>query len=281
MYTLLTFTSLHIRFLKADYAPPSLKELRRFQHAISGYRNSLAESEQHRNADSLLATSTIMGGIALALVAPCEPHAAWPLAESPDDELWWLRMLGGIGLVRSQTIDHLTPGPFRTLWHDNGPEGRPIQLTTSASHDSFIATLEDIYTSPTAVDSGVNPYLKPLKVLDNVLQMSSTSELLIDHMQFLTQLDPTFISLLQAKDHLALLLLCLWYGKVATLSCWWSQIRSRQEHRSIAIYLESHADSRIKDILKQGFQGLCASSRAEQARRCLSVPDVKEFCHTM
>ena len=286
MFTILTFTDIHIRFLKGDYGAPVVKELDHFQRAISGYRIALAQVDQCTDGDALLATATLMSGIALALHMPQDLEKSWPLSKSNDDHLWWLRLQNGISLVRAQTMNRLAEGPFRTLWEDDmDGEGTSEQYEHahgphSRQFATLIAELQDLCDIG-SLDVDLNPYAAPLEKLTYVLNLVSSNKLLINHMQFLTQLDAAFTDLLQAKDHRALLLLCIWQGKVATLSCWWSQMRSRLEHRSIATYLERHAELKLKAVLRRAFKGLCMSFRANRARNCSDMPDMKEFCHTM
>lgn len=286
MHTVLAFTELHIRFLKTSSAPSNLDQLFHWQHAISSYRVSLSQLPTCQNTDPTLATATLVNGIAFASNIPGIPQESWPCRERMEDDLWWLKLQNGIGIVLMEPTNNLSRGPFRLLFEQKEPgcnqsESHVGDIGEKCEYNSLLTNLYDICGASKLPVSSGNPYLPLLDILAFLLRTPATTKSLLEHLRFVGDMSSTFIALLQSKDHRALLLLLLWYGKLSTIPCWWTETRARLEHQSIAIYLNRYAPYKVRKLMDMASKLLCTSPKAKQQRSFTANQELKSFCQAM
>lgn len=279
MHALLAVTELHMCYLRPahSWSYQSL-EMMHWHKTISSYALRLSEPVTARDADSMLATATLINGLAFAMLDDVEePSKAWPLQDQTTngDELWWLKLQNGIGLVFGQIMSLTsydgTCAAFQSLFaefpKDSFQDEQP--QPTSDKMQNIDSLIEDLYELCGATSDGsskmkpTTSYDSALEMLYTALRLPPTMANIFEVLGFVGNVSPEFVALLELKDHGALLLLCLWYGKLARVTCWWTMRRSQLEHQSIAIYLQRYGDQRILDVLGLARTGLCQAKQTK------------------
>ncbi len=219
------------------------------------------------DADAMLGTSTLVSGIAFAMIEASTPNQVWPFGLAR--QLSWIRIQGGIDLI-FQAVRPLGLGSaIRKLFLDMGDDERERgrdQVQTTERPENGLRWMDkrqvqieipangglfDQLVCFCEPDGPSNPYHEALEALAPLIHLECDAETLLYHLSFITALTPTFKALLENKNHKALLVMSFWYAGLCTYDCWWTQQRSMVECRAICEYLETHAeDGRILQILR-------------------------------
>ncbi len=218
-----------------------------WQQCLGYFSKSLTLRLEGRTADAMLVTSTLINGLGFALVQASAPEHSWPL-RSNDDDLQWLSLQGGINLVF---------GAVQPLGEDSALGRLFAQAVDEDAADGLVAPecpqfialsiLCDMATSPTAP---TNPYVSALLLLQPLLLLPCNATTLLAHLSFIGNISRSFISLLRAKDHRALLIFACWYAGICEYDCWWTLQRSRIEGTAIIIFLERNGNADIREVLE-------------------------------
>lgn len=194
----------------------------------------------------MLVTSTLINGIAYALINDACLETCWPFSDRTDD-LLWLRIQPGINLIFQATFPLDSSSKVRDIFNDADNESylmpelsNPLNLTPDLCH------LCDITETSTPSN---NPYLNTLQLLASLMQIPCGPDSVFIHLSFVASARQEFIALLHHKDHQALLILCYWYAIMCAYDCWWISIRSRTECAAICLYLERYASNTIVSLL--------------------------------
>jgi hypothetical protein len=187
--------------------------------------------------DALWASGALLGAASFALLDVEDVDAAWPLRESDNLDLNWLRMSDGKKVVWELSDPTRDGSIFQSLLkeRDGMPDGS-LPVPPGALPGVFYTTF-DVGSSSTAEN---NPYHTAVSLLAQLLPHKIDDNTVIKFLSFVSQVDPRFKKLLEEKDPGAMILLAWWYAKVAAHSSWWMQRRSLIEGRAICIYLERH-----------------------------------------
>ena len=261
MYAMLALSTVQVRLSKVPILPPSEQELSYWHRALKAFTKRLSQPIDRDHADAMLATATLINGIAFAMVGGADAEHCWPFADS---DLQWLRLQRGIGIVMQNTQLVAESTIFRRLFDDAEQEqGNHSEYTSPISAPSADETVSDSADCPPLaiqlrtlcrVDQHTkpheNPYLIPLSILTPFLSHPCDSaEEVLFHLGFLGSVTEEYISLLLLKDHRALLLQACFYATICKAPCWWTAARSRTECQAIVMYLEKYAWKDIVELL--------------------------------
>ncbi|KAM0448346.1 hypothetical protein ACHAQK_000327 [Fusarium lateritium] len=188
--------------------------------------------------DALWASGALLGAASFALLDVEDVDAAWPLRESDNLDLNWLRMNDGKKVVWKLSDPTRDGSIFQALLKErvDMPDGS-LPVPPGVLPGVFY-TMFDVGPSSTAQN---NPYHIAVSLLAQLLPHKIDDNTVIHFLSFVSQLDPRFRRLLEEKDPGAMVLLAWWYAKAAAHSSWWMQRRSLIEGRAICIYLERHS----------------------------------------
>ena len=261
MHAILSFGAIHVRALTSSTSPASKSEVFHWNQTLGSFSKKLAQPAQPDDANALLATATLINGIAFAMIDEGDARTSWPwTTDAQDDELRWLQLQRGIQLVFLETKDLGRKGAFRGLF--GGEEYLENQYQANETVPDFSSTsAPPVLRSLAALcqvkpdsNPSTNAYFTPLSLLASDIQRKSPENSddaneIFSYLSFIGFASNAYIALLKARDHRAMLLLCCWYRVVGKLDCWWVARRARLEWRSIAEYLEKFGRVDVKRCL--------------------------------
>ena len=278
MHAVLTMAAMHLRFLEPVSRKVSQLEIYHWQQTLRRFGERVASPISKNDADAMLATATLVNGIAFAMVEATDPNQCWPFSSETND-LQWLSLQGGIELIFQATYPLHEKSVLKALFGDlddiqpasnNSPgwEGLPppfLQLCQITA----LSTAEN------------NPYYGSLQVLAPLLKLECTAETVLIHLGFIGSVRTEYVSLLRAKDHRSLLILSYWYATICSFECWWTAPRSRMECTAICMYLETYADDCIRELLPFPAQACGYTLRTPQSWPTERLPEVLMPCFPM
>ena len=235
-----------------------------WQQCLGYFSKNLSFRLEGRTADAMLVTSTLINGLGFALIQASSPENSWPLRSS-DDDLQWLSLQGGInvvfGAVQPLGEDSALGRLFAQAVDEDAANGT---IAPESPQFSALSILCDTATSPTA---STNPYVSVLLLLQPLLSLACNAATLIAHLSFIGNIPRSFISLLRAKDHRALLIFACWYAGICEYDCWWTLQRSRIEGTAIIIFLERNGNADIREVLDWPARRLGYTLNSDKLRR--------------
>jgi hypothetical protein len=285
MHAILAFTSLHMRALQARvFLRTSKYEEVHTQQALALFRQSISISISEADADAILATATLINGITFLNIQEKPPEECWPFVDSSsEDDLLWLRLQSGIGLVFSRTFGQLQKGRFRDLFIDKKtgsekitPRSPTAKIGKRAKREGQIECFshnltelcgigsDNVYLAKAGTRQNANPYAAQLCILAPLLQETPTTVHVFEYLGFVGYMSQPYLEMLRAKDHLALLVLAVWYLKLEAVDCWWTKKRAKFDRIVIGLYLERYADVQIRSTWKS-------------ARRLFEIPEISSL----
>ncbi|KAL6894849.1 hypothetical protein GGI43DRAFT_386428 [Trichoderma evansii] len=257
IHVMLAMTLLHDTHLSQTPLPSShdLSLAFHWYHSTAMLKHFLAIpspsttlSSTHR--DALWVCASILGATSFASIRTQDPFAVWPLADpNPAVDLDWLKM----GYGKKVVWDIADPSRPESVFHNtlhNTPMQQHIDTNAPVSPGILPPLFYSFFnlSSPTS-SMDTNPYHSPCVIL-SILWVNKIDEYnAILFLTFITHIDPNYRSLLEEKDHKALLLLLHWHCLVVPLASWWLRRRCVVEAKAICTYLEKYcADD--EDIIK-------------------------------
>lgn len=276
MHAVLALTAMHIRSLEGVSQRPSTVEIYHWQQTLAQFGQKVAPRINKNDADAMLATATLINGIAFAMVEATDPRQSWPLSSNAND-LQWLSLQRGIELIFQAT----QPLHDESVLKDLFKELDEVELAVSCGLGGLPPSLTQLCQITTQSTAENNRYYAALEVLAPLLQLECTAETLITHLGFIGSMRPEYVSLLRIKDHRALLILSYWYATICSFECWWTNPRSRMECTSICMYLENHADYSVRELLPFPAQACGYSLRSILSFTGERSPQSLTPCHLM
>ena len=237
MYTVLTMTMVHQRWLQKEQARPSVKELMHYQEACSSFSKALSTrtTATPEDSDAVFLTSTMLAGILFISVDTNAPEKSWPLTSREDDLLWLEGRRGVVAILNSY--------PFPQ-------DGVVLKMARQINFpiEDHVLYKEGIHGIPASyvrmckLDEHSNcrnsPYMTAIRLLLPMVLVQPSRETAIHFIIFLTYMDKAFVELLKQKDVAALIILLHWYTMVSQIDEWWPFRRSSIERVSICMYLD-------------------------------------------
>lgn len=261
MHAILSFGAIHVRALTWSTSPSSKSEVFHWNQTLGLFSKKLAQPARPDDANALLATATLINGIAFAMTDERDARTSWPwTTDAQDDELRWLRLQRGIQLVFLETKDLGEKGAFRSLFggeeylEDQYRANGTVPDFSSTSAPAILRNFAALCQVKTDSDPSTNAYFTPLSLLASDVQRQSpenggNANEIFSYLGFIGFASNAYIALLKAKDHRAMLLLCCWYRVVGKLDCWWVARRARLEWRIIAEYLDKFGGDQVRRCL--------------------------------
>ncbi|KAK3389905.1 hypothetical protein B0H63DRAFT_105439 [Podospora didyma] len=241
-HLVITLTLMHDRFNISEKQTTAelfhwLEGTSQFNSIISGAsRGNLTSSQK----DAVWIASIVLGCTTLAQVDSNNPEEIWPMQSTPSD-LDWLKISTGKSEIWRLVNLGRSDSALRELCTDFAG-GQPLPTATDSESlkvlpPELIELLE--LGSPTA-SPATNPYYGSAVVLARLLPLATTADNLIHFLQFIIQMTPRFMLLLEDKDPRALLLLVYYHAKISQDGRWWWRKRAMLEGQSICIFLERY-----------------------------------------
>ncbi|KAJ9662693.1 hypothetical protein H2201_005977 [Coniosporium apollinis] len=215
LHAVLTIAEMHCRYASSDRASPA--ELYHWQKTTSLFNQKLAHPIKPEDADAVFATSTLLNGISMASIETDQYLDAWPLKSNSYD-LQWLRMQGGIKLMVLAAQPWRKGSIFESLSFESDDDLSTFTDTRPgiAGIPAPFVNLCDLSVLSTVEN---NPYHAQVRMLCPLLSMECTRETLMEHLNFIAEMRPEFLELLQQRDARALLILgyCRVHGNLLFL----------------------------------------------------------------
>ena len=240
MHITLAITATHDRYLSSPaIGRQTVAETYHWSQCAALFNRKLSQPIQPEDRDPLWATAASLSVVAFSSVEASTPEEAWPLKKPDASDLEWLRMSEGKMAVWNLTNPLRPGGIFRALSEEYAQWFSPIPRAGIIGVPPALSCLCDLDLSSTAETS---PYFAAVHALAQLRNLSSDQITMPRVLTFVGHMQPSFKSLLQEKDPVALLLLALWYTK-ARRSVWYFEQRATVECEAICKYLRRYHQS--------------------------------------
>ena len=237
MHVMLATSAAHIRYLCA----PSLRrsafipETYHKTQSAALLNQKLSQPIQPEDRDPLWATAATLSILSLCAGDASSSEEVWPLksSNSGGDDLEWLHLSKGKKVVW-KLVEPLRPGGmFSVLAKEYAEISTPPPTTGIEGIPSALVRLCKLDESSTAAN---NPYFKQVHALSQLQKIPQGQANLGRAMSFLGHMQRSFVTLLQEKEPVALLVLAAWYVEVRH-AAWWLEHRATVEGEAICSYL--------------------------------------------
>ncbi|KAF3056974.1 hypothetical protein CFAM422_012509 [Trichoderma lentiforme] len=206
-------------------------------------------SSSHR--DALWICASTLGAASFASIRTQDPSAAWPLADpNPAVDLDWLKMGHGKRAVWNITDPNRPDSVFHNLLNQT-PMQNPIDPSVIVP-DSLPPLFYSVFDLSATSSPETNPYHTACAIISALSVNPINDDTVILFLSFITQIDPSYRSLIEEKDPRALLLLLYWHSMVVPEKRWWLRRRCIVEGKAILMYLERYCadDGDIMELLQ-------------------------------
>lgn len=237
MHAVLALAFLHSSHLMQTFPTSSAYARYHWQQCLIQYNQKVAPRIAREDAEAMLLTSTLINGIAFALVNDSQVEQCWPFTNRTDD-LLWLQVQSGISLIFAATFPLDDASKIKHIFE--GLDDR--ELPVLSLHDLLAIAPEvcERCCIDEKTSSSENAYLEPFRLLVTLSQVPCNDDTIFYHLSFIASLSQAFRALLHGKDHNALLILSHWYANLCEYDCWWVSIRTRSECAAICKFLERY-----------------------------------------
>lgn len=234
MHASLAVAFTYDRYLNSSVGcPRSLEECYHWSQSTALFNKRLREPIEAEDKDPVWGTAAALAMLTFSSLDACTPEQSWPLKSSDSFELDWLRMINGkmslwhiVNPLRSDSL-------FRVMAATYADMNSPLPERGTDGIPRALAAMCLLTGSSTSKN---NPYFYAAHAVSRMLDLPD-SEVTTGQIQIFTRIiSGPFEDLLRKRDHIALLLLYLWYRK-ASRSIWWIELRARVECPSICSYL--------------------------------------------
>ncbi|KKP05703.1 hypothetical protein THAR02_02167 [Trichoderma harzianum] len=206
-------------------------------------------SPSHR--DALWICASTLGAASFASIRTQDPSAAWPLADpNPAVDLDWLKMGHGKRAVWNITDPSRPDSVFHNILNQT-PMQNPIDPSVIVPN-SLPPLFYSLFDLSATSSPETNPYHTACAIISALSVNPINDDTVILFLSFITQIDPSYRSLIEEKDPRALLLLLYWHSLVVPEKRWWLRRRCTVEGKAILMYLERYSsdDGEIMELLK-------------------------------
>lgn len=258
MHILQTITAIHDRYLCGAPILTSSDEVTgiyyHWSSGVSLFNKKLSSPIQDSDRDPLWSAAAICGIIAFASIEAMKPEEAWPLKPPEESDLDWLRMSEGkvavFNLVNPLRSDSIFHSLLKNYYIDARRDEAMYGIGAGVGGPLIGPGLEYLppqftYLFDLDAPKESNIYYGALHTLGTLLPLQCGQKTLIQFLSFLSHVDVTFKTLLEVKDHRALLLLAYWYAKVCKTSIWWMDRRATLECQAICLYLQRYSTNLV------------------------------------
>ncbi|KAF2759203.1 hypothetical protein EJ05DRAFT_337075 [Pseudovirgaria hyperparasitica] len=247
MHAVLAVSALHDRYLGVQtvhYQP--VRQAYHLSRSIALFRDSLTNTIGEAQKDAVWATAVFLAILTMSSTVVSSPSECWPLTSSDSSTVEWLRLKASDKALWTIADPLRADSAFSTMSDTlsqmkqelpaKGISGMPARLA-QACHLNEKSTEE------------TNPYFLFAHGLSRLIGEPQGEASLGVAFIPINSMSPTFRTLLEDKDPVALLLLCLWYTRARHCK-WWIEFRARHAVPSICAYLQhNHADLDAVEML--------------------------------
>ncbi|KAG6357615.1 hypothetical protein INS49_013492 [Diaporthe citri] len=188
--------------------------------------------------DAIWAAATLLGSSTLAGVDALSPEQAWPLRESSESDLDWLRMYDGKREIW-RIVEPTRPDCCLRLLSQEVDTVREDMLVTEPGLKRLPNELCQLLGLHGHVDLVSNPYHSSANILNNLMAIKSKTSILT-FLSFIFLIEADFRQLVVEKDPYALILLAYWFAEFSQHHAWFVWRRSVLECQAICLYIARH-----------------------------------------
>lgn len=217
-----------------------MTELAHFTRGTALFNTKLSGPLTPSEKDAIWAAATILGSSSLAGVDALSPEQAWPLRESSESDLDWLRMYDGKREIWRMTDPTRPDCCLRILSQEIETVCQKMSMTEPGLKrlPGELCRLLGLHAH--GVDLLSNPYRFSANVLNNLMAMKISETSIIAFISFITLMQADFRQLVVDKDPYALILLAYWFAEFSQHHAWFVWRRSVLECQAICLYLARH-----------------------------------------
>ncbi|KAK9371084.1 hypothetical protein V1509DRAFT_615727 [Lipomyces kononenkoae] len=237
MHGTLAVAAVHDRYLGLTSTHRrSLRESYHWSQCTILFNKWLRQPIKEEHKDPIWATAGTLSILTFSSINTCFPEEAWPLGAPDSSDLEWLR-LGSGKMTLWHLVNPLRPeSVYRIMAEKLAYMRRPLPAKGTDGVSVELVQLCGLDESSTPDN---NPYFTVVHGLSWVLEVPRAK---VSHggvMMVWSHMHNEFGTLLEKKDPVAVLLLCLWYTR-ARESKWWIDLRARYEIPAICMYLQRY-----------------------------------------
>lgn len=237
MHGLLALTLIHERYLSTQL--PSCRTVRELYHwsqCTSLLKQRLSLPIEPQDRDAIWGAAAALGAITFSSSDASDLEDSWPLRPSQPSDLDWMR-LGDGKMALWQKCDPLRPDSlFSPMAIVFAHIHAPLQASGIYDVPTVLAQLCSLDEFSTAES---NPFFTVAHTISQLYRLPDEQITTGRAFSLWRQMSPSYKSLLQDKDPVALLLLYLWYCR-AYRAVWWIELRARVECPAIRVYLQRY-----------------------------------------
>ena len=236
MHALLAITLAHDRYEISPFTPPSLREMYHMNYAIQAISVAIRNPASPTVSETIWATATIMGAVSFCTLEGKCPEDFWPMKET---DLAWLRMSEGKALMHKMLSSSDRDSPANKLAKIH----HAVTLTSSLQFEKLAmlpARFLRVFGILRDTDTSNNPYYTAICYLAQLWPLEANRSNILQFMNFITRMDPSFRRAMLAKDPRALLAMAWWWRMVSRFQLWWHGTRARLECQAVCLYLAKY-----------------------------------------
>ena len=236
MHALLAITLAHDRYEISPFTPPAAREMYHMNYAIQAISIAINRPASRTVSETIWATATIMGAVSFCTLEGKCPEDFWPMKET---DLAWLRMSEGKALMHKMMSSSDRDSPANKLAEIH----HAVALVSSLQYEQLAvlpARFLKIFGISQNADTNNNPYYTAICYLAQLWPLEADRSNILQFMNFITRMDPSFRRVMLAKDPRALLAMAWWWRMVSRFQLWWHGTRARLECQAVCLYLTKY-----------------------------------------
>lgn len=189
--------------------------------------------------DAAITTSLFLGSLSFADTT--EDYQV-PLRDRPVPFSWLGSQLGPGALLTLFQCRAKTQSMSLSMFEEAAAAATVMQLADNAyGTDGIPSDLAGLFDVNGASECDHHDHLGILRRLFPLLSVDPGDPMaLLQYMHFLDGVSPQFISLLNALEVKALMLLSYWLALLCAQDCWWARLRAKNDCWAICEHLEKH-----------------------------------------
>lgn len=249
MHGMLAVAAVHERFLGLTPSTRrTIRELNHWSQCTVLFAKILSGPIKEEFKDICWAAASKLGILTFSSTdVDMTQKQPWPLGPEDPADLEWLRL--GAGKMKLwQLLNPLRPqSAFKPMAHVLARLSEPLPEKGIEGVAPDLVKVCGLHESSTADN---NAYFNIAHGLSELQRMDSLDDGYALALRVSGHMSGSFEALLQEKDAVALLLLCLWYES-ARKTKWWIEMRAKYEHEAIKSYIQQyHSDhAAVKQLL--------------------------------
>jgi hypothetical protein len=247
MHAVLAVSATQLRRLNTQNRLARLAEIQHWQCALSSFRQALTGPLTRDNCDAILLSSILLNLMSFSYIPndDLSPLGSWVFSSSPR-KLNWLYIQLGISRLLEQTKPFHADSRLIPLFlaSDDGKGTYSDESPGIQGLPEEFVKLCDLNENSTPEN---NPYHLPVRLLTPLLKLERRAENTFKFIHWFAAVDDKFATLLQKKDHPALLIFSYWLAMLCDLNQWWCDDRAKRECYAICMVL---SESSSEDILR-------------------------------